>query len=107
MSLLHGSPQSFYKRFIGSQLCPPLLRPLPLEVKFHYAGLLNAPVLVARTGTAPWEAPKGPEGYRKLKQLKIVGNHVLTEDWENTLAPKIHDPIFGECEVDKTHLISL
>jgi len=65
--------------------------PSPLEAKFYYAGLPSAPVLVARTGTTPWEAPKGPEAYRKLKELRAVGIHILNDVWEDKLAPKVHD----------------
>jgi hypothetical protein len=62
-----------------------------MEAKLYYAGLPSAPVLVARTGTTPWEAPTGPEAYRKLKELRVVGNHApnLKEAWEGDLAPKL------------------
>jgi hypothetical protein len=55
--------------------------------KYYYSGLPSAPVLVARTGTTPWEAPIGSEG---LKELRAVGKHVLEEVWEDNLAFKLH-----------------
>ncbi|GBE84426.1 predicted protein [Sparassis crispa] len=64
--------------------------PSEMEAKFYYAGLPSAPVLVARTSTTRWEAPTGPEAYRKLKELRAVGNHALKEAWEGNLALKLH-----------------
>ncbi|KAL6303779.1 hypothetical protein BKA93DRAFT_898944 [Sparassis latifolia] len=64
--------------------------PSEMEAKFYYAGLPSAPALVARTSTTPWEAPTGPEAYRKLKELRAVGNHALKEAWEGNLALKLH-----------------
>ncbi|KAJ7439344.1 hypothetical protein FB451DRAFT_1302210 [Mycena latifolia] len=61
-----------------------------MEAKFYYAGLPSAPVLVARTGSASWETPTGPEAYRKLKELRAVGNHPLKEVWEGNLALRVH-----------------
>ena len=61
-----------------------------MEAKFYYAGLPSTPVLVARTGTASWEVPTGPEAYRKIKELRPVGNHKLKGAWEDRLAPKLH-----------------
>ncbi|KZT04526.1 uncharacterized protein LAESUDRAFT_715565 [Laetiporus sulphureus 93-53] len=61
------------------------------EAIFYYAGLPSGPRLVARTGTTPWKEPTGPEAYRKLKELRPVGNHPLSEVWEDGLALKIHD----------------
>jgi len=60
-----------------------------MEAKFYYSGLPSAPVLVARTGSTPWEAPTGPEAYRKLKELRVVGNHAINEVWEDNLALKL------------------
>ena len=61
-----------------------------MEAKFYYAGLPSTPVLVARTGTTPWEAPTGPEAYRKIKELRPVGDHKLKDVWEDNLALKLH-----------------
>lgn len=61
--------------------------PSPTESKHYYSGLPSVPVLVARTGTTPWEAPIGSEG---LKELRAVGKHVLEEVWEDNLAFKLH-----------------
>ena len=57
---------------------------------FYYAGLPSGPKLVARTGTTPWKAPDGPEAYRKIKELRPVGNHALKGVWEDNLAIKLH-----------------
>jgi hypothetical protein len=46
--------------------------------------------LLARTGTTPWERPKGPEAYQKFKQLGVVFNHKLNTVWEHNVAPKVH-----------------
>jgi hypothetical protein len=59
-----------------------------VEAKFYYAGLLSAPVLVARTSTTPWEVPNGPDAYCKHKELRVVSYHALTELWEDNLALK-------------------
>ena len=60
------------------------------EAKFYYAGLPSGPVLVARTGSTPWEAPTGLEAYRKLKELRVVGDHEINDVWEDDLALKVH-----------------
>ena len=61
-----------------------------MEATLYYAGLPSSPRLLARTSTAPWEKPKGPEAYRKLKQLGVVVNHTLNTVWEDNVALKIH-----------------
>jgi hypothetical protein len=63
--------------------------PSPKEANFYYAGLPSRPILVARTGTR-WKAPTGPEAYPKYKDLRVVGNHVLKEIWEDNLSRKLH-----------------
>ncbi|KAG8947964.1 hypothetical protein FRC04_010161 [Tulasnella sp. 424] len=70
----------------SSSLSPPS----KMEAEFYYAGLPSSPVLVARTGTILWQAPTGPEAYRKIKELHTVGNHALKEVWEGNLALKLH-----------------
>ncbi|KAH9946677.1 hypothetical protein B0H21DRAFT_822592 [Amylocystis lapponica] len=70
----------------GSSASPPSF--LPEREAMYYAGLLSSPRLLARTGTTPWEEPKGPEAYPKLKQLGAVFNHKLSTVWEDVL-PKI------------------
>jgi hypothetical protein len=65
-----------------------LTPPSEMEAKFYYAGLPSGPALVARTGT-PWKAPTGPEAYRRIRELRAVGNHALTEVWEGNLDLKI------------------
>ena len=65
--------------------------PSEMESKLYYAGLHSAPILVARTGTTPWEAPTGPEAYPRLKELRIVGSHPIKDVWEGDLALKVHN----------------
>lgn len=60
------------------------------EAIFYYSGLPSGPTLVARTGIIPWKEPRGPEAYRKLRDLRTVGNHAIKEVWEDNLAFKIH-----------------
>ena len=55
----------------------------------YYAGLPSSPLLLARTGQTRWHIPKGPEAYRRLKQLGIVVNHKLNTNWLSLVAPKI------------------
>jgi hypothetical protein len=78
-----------------------LTPPSEMEAKFYYAGLPSGPVLVARTGTTPWEAPTGPEAYRKIRELRAVGDHALTKVWEDNLALKVH-ALLDEMEVKWT-----
>ncbi|KAG8729857.1 hypothetical protein FRC11_007882 [Ceratobasidium sp. 423] len=61
-----------------------------MEAKCYYYGLPSHPILVARTGTTEWKEPTGLEGYRVIKELRPVGNHAITEVWEDNLALKIH-----------------
>ncbi|KAH8980630.1 hypothetical protein EDB86DRAFT_514224 [Lactarius hatsudake] len=58
------------------------------EAKLYYAGLPSKPVLVARTGSTPWEAPTGPEANLKMKELRVVGRHEISNVWDD-LAPKV------------------
>jgi len=60
------------------------------ESKCYYAGLYSCPLLIARTGTTPWETPTGPEAYTRPKVLRIVGNHEIEDVWEDNLALKVH-----------------
>jgi hypothetical protein len=65
--------------------------PSEREAKFYYTGLPSRPVLVARTGTTPWEPATGPDAYRPprpVKELGTVGNHAIKEAWE-TLYHKV------------------
>ncbi|KAI6006447.1 hypothetical protein EDC04DRAFT_3123797 [Pisolithus marmoratus] len=64
--------------------------PSEREAEFYYAGLPSAPRLVARTGTTPWEEPIGPEAYRKIRELRAVGNHAIKKVWEDNLALELH-----------------
>ena len=58
-----------------------------MEAKLYYTGLPSRPALAARTGT-PWKAPTDPEALT-IKELRVVGNHVLAEVWEDNLGLKI------------------
>lgn len=58
------------------------------ESIFYYSGLPSSPKLVYRTGTTPWKLPRGPEAYRRLKQLYPVFSHRLNDVWKD-LGPKI------------------
>lgn len=74
----------------STQATPP--RPPPVsdeEARLYYAGLPSRPLLVARTGTTPFELPTGPEAYPKLKELRIAGNHKIKEIWEDNLGLKV------------------
>ncbi|KAF8267033.1 hypothetical protein EI94DRAFT_1786628, partial [Lactarius quietus] len=71
-----------------------LMTPSPLEASCYYTGLPSRPLLVARTGTTPWESVPvtGPEEYLPRKELRPVGNHApaLKEAWEGSLPLKLH-----------------
>ena len=70
----------------------PTLRspPSEIEARIYYYGLPSRPRLVARTGSATWKEPTGPEAYPVIKEFNVVGNHALTEVWEDNLAIKLH-----------------
>ncbi|KAH9047194.1 hypothetical protein EDB84DRAFT_524333 [Lactarius hengduanensis] len=63
--------------------------PSKLEAYTYYAGLPSRPRLIARTGT-PWEEPTGPEAYSRLRELRVVGEHEISDVWEDDLALKVH-----------------
>ncbi|KAJ7457634.1 hypothetical protein B0H11DRAFT_2160733 [Mycena galericulata] len=65
--------------------------PSEIEAVHYYAGLPSRPVLVARTSTAPWHVPTGPEAYLVPRELRPVGHHALKEVWEDNLVLKVHD----------------
>lgn len=60
-----------------------------MEANYYYAGLPSAPVLVARTGITPWEAPTGQEAYPKLKELRPIGNHAIAGVWQSGMATRV------------------
>ncbi|KAG8733123.1 hypothetical protein FRC10_000413 [Ceratobasidium sp. 414] len=64
--------------------------PSELEASCYYYGLPSRPVLVARTGTTPWEGRTGPGRWQIPKELRAVGNHALKEVWEDNLAIQVH-----------------
>lgn len=53
----------------------------------------SKPVLVACTGTDAWKLPSGLEAYLPLKELRIVGNHLLRVLWEDKLALQIYSAL--------------
>ncbi|KIM36399.1 hypothetical protein M413DRAFT_13923 [Hebeloma cylindrosporum] len=59
------------------------------EVEFYYAGLHSAPTLLYRTGKEQWFPPRGPEAYRRLKELREVFNHSITKVWNHDLGWKV------------------
>ncbi|KAH9020308.1 hypothetical protein EDB85DRAFT_531516 [Lactarius pseudohatsudake] len=63
--------------------------PSKLEACTYYAGLPSRPRLIARTGI-PWEEPTGPEAYSRLRELRVVGEHEISDVWEDDLALKVH-----------------
>ncbi|KAH9051592.1 hypothetical protein EDB83DRAFT_2226108 [Lactarius deliciosus] len=63
--------------------------PSKWEACTYYAGLPSRPRLIARTGT-PWEEPTGPEAYSRLRELRVVGEHEISDVWEDDLALKVH-----------------
>lgn len=72
-----------------------------MEATYYYSGLPSTPVLVARTSRTPWKAPTGLEAYRILKELRVVGDHMLNALWEDKLAPRLHD-LLGSMKVNWT-----
>ena len=74
-----------------------------MEAKHYYHGLPSRPVLVARTGTTPWEEPTGPEAYLVEKGLRLAGNHPLKEIWSDKVAPKVVD-LLDSMKVEWTSL---
>ena len=63
--------------------CRTLPSPLSeLEARFYYTGLYSAPILVARSGTTPWEMPTSPETYQKLQELLTALNKPFDLDWK-------------------------
>jgi len=59
-----------------------------LEAKLYYNGLPSKPRLIARTGL-PWEASSDPQACTRLKELRVAGNHKISEVWQDDLAPKV------------------
>ena len=76
--------------FTTRNIPSPAPRLSDLEARFYYYGLPSKPVLVARTGSTPWEVPTGPWAFPPKKQLGIVGNHEISEIW-HALGPRVRD----------------
>ena len=69
----------------------PLSPPSEIEAISYYSGLPSTSFVVARTGTMiSWEKPAGLEAYRRYRDLRVVGNHVIKDVWEDNLAFKLH-----------------
>ena len=62
-----------------------------MEARLYYAGLPSIPLLVARTGSIPWEAPTSPEVDCQTKDLRVVGDHAIKDVWEDKIAPRVHE----------------
>ncbi|KAG9093365.1 hypothetical protein FRC06_011546, partial [Ceratobasidium sp. 370] len=76
------------------------------EAQSYYAGLPSEPLLVYRTGKAPWSPPRWPEAQRRYKELRGVFDHPITKVWHKDLAWKIRfttiDVVrFKKVEVDE------
>ena len=63
-----------------------------MEATQYYAGIPSSPRLLARTSSTPWRQRKGPEAYRRIKQLGTVTGHRLNNVtvWEKNVAPRVH-----------------
>jgi hypothetical protein len=59
------------------------------EAMFYYAGLHSGPTLLYRTGKEQWSLPRGPEAYRRLKELREVFTHPIAEVWNHDLGWKV------------------
>ncbi|KAF8552333.1 hypothetical protein OG21DRAFT_1535374 [Imleria badia] len=59
------------------------------EALSYYAGLPSQPALIYRTGKEQWSPPKGPEAYRRLKELCQVFAHPIIEVWNDELGWKV------------------
>ena len=59
------------------------------ETLSYYVGLPSQPALIYRTGKEQWAPPKGPEAYRRLKELCEVFAHPIVEVWNNELGWKV------------------
>jgi len=64
-----------------------------LEAKYYYYGLPSQPVLVARSGTDPWEPPPGPDAHLKLpeKQFGHASHHALNAVWKDHLGRQTYE----------------
>ena len=67
--------------FTSDNIPSPPPRLSDMEAKFYYFDLPSKPVLVARTGSTPWKEPTDNWRYPQEKQLRIVGNHRISEIW--------------------------
>ena len=68
---------------------PPLSTTPPLpspprerERELYYSGLGSGPTLVARSSTFVWEEKSGLAAHPKKKQLKNIGNHPISRQWD-------------------------
>ncbi|KAH8114185.1 hypothetical protein DFH11DRAFT_1856007 [Phellopilus nigrolimitatus] len=59
------------------------------EAQSYYAGLPSEPTLLYRTGKEKWSPPRGPEAQRRLKKLREVFNHPITNVWNQDLGWKV------------------
>lgn len=61
------------------------------EAQLYYSGLPSEPTLLYRTGKEKWSPPRGPEAYRRMKELCEVFNHPITQFWNKDLGWKVVD----------------
>jgi hypothetical protein len=59
------------------------------EALSYYAGLPSQPALIYRTGKEQWSPPRGPEAYRRLKELCEVFAHPIVKVWNDELGWKV------------------
>jgi hypothetical protein len=59
------------------------------EALSYYVGLPSHPALIYRTGKEQWSPPKGPEAYRRLKELCEVFAHPIVKVWNDELGWKV------------------
>jgi hypothetical protein len=69
------------------------------EAQFYYAGLPSGPTLLYRTGNQQWSPPRGPEAYRRLKELYEVFTHPIAKVWN-------HDFGWNVVKVMDAHTVS-
>lgn len=69
------------------------------EAHSYYAGLPSEPLLLYRTGKVKWSPPRGPEAYRRKKELREVFTHPIAKVWNHDLGWKV-------VEVMDAHMVS-
>ncbi|KAG8883893.1 hypothetical protein FRB98_002745 [Tulasnella sp. 332] len=65
--------------------------PSPVERKCFLFGLDSEAEMIARSNSAPWMEPTGPEAYLEPKELSPLGDHPLDGVWEDQAGPAMAD----------------